>query len=167
LSEQTKRAESSDARVQRLLDRLEIQDLVTRYYCAADQRDFEAFLSCFVPGTRVDYSEVLPVSSAHPVEQVTAVIEAAMASTFSNTQHFMGNHSVTIDGDVASGETYCLAIHQYIDPSQDQDQRPVSALRYIDRFVRADDGWRIEHRRVTRDVGMFFAPRTASIPQVD
>ena len=78
---------SGDARVQMLLDRLEIHDLVTRYYCAADQRDFKAFLSCFVPGTLVDYSEVLPVSSAHPVEKVTAVIEAAMATAFSNTQH--------------------------------------------------------------------------------
>ena len=167
MSEQAKGRESSDARVQMLLDRLEIHDLVTRYYCAADQRDFDAFLSCFVPGTLVDYSEVLPVSSAHPVEKVTAVIEAAMAAAFSNTQHFMGNHSVTIDGDVARGETYCLAIHQYIDPSQDQDQRPASALRYIDRFVRGDDGWRIEHRRVTRDVGMFFASRAASVSQVE
>ena len=81
--------------------------------------------------------------------------------------YFMGNHSVAIDGDSASGETYCLAIHQYIDPSQDQDQRPVSALRYIDRFVRWDDGWRIEHRKVTRDVGAFFASRTATIPQLE
>ena len=153
--------------MQMLLDRLGIHDLVTRYYCAADQRDFVAFLSCFVPGTRVDYSEVLPVSSAHPVEKVAVVIEAAMAAVFSNTQHFMGNHSVAIDGDSASGETYCLAIHQYIDPSQDQDQRPVSALRYIDRFVRWDDGWRIEHRKVTRDVGAFFASRTATIPQLE
>lgn len=159
--------ELGDTRVQFLLDRLEIHDLVTRYYCAADQRDFAAFLSCFVPGTHVDYSEVLPVSSAQAVEEVTAVIEAAMAAVFSNTQHFMGNHTVSIDGDSASGETYCLAIHQYIDPSQDQDQRPVSALRYLDRFVRTEDGWRIEHRTVTRDVGAFFASRTATIPQVD
>jgi len=158
---------SSDARLQFLLDRLEIQDLVTRYYCAADQRDFKALLSCFVPGTLVDYSELLPVSSAHPVEEVAAVIEAAMAAVFSNTQHFMGNHTCSIDGDRASGETYCLAIHQYIDPSQDGDQRPVSALRYIDRFVRGEDGWRIEHRRATRDVGAFFASRAATVPQVE
>ena len=88
---------AEDSRVQLLLARLEIHDLVTRYYCAADQRDFKAFLSCFVPGTLVDYSEVLPVSSAHPVEKVAAVIEAAMAAVFSNTQHFMGNHTVAID----------------------------------------------------------------------
>lgn len=156
--------EAGDARVQMLLDRLEINDLVTRYYCAADRRDFELFLSCFVPGTAVDYSEVLPVPASHPVEEVTSLIEAAMAATFSNTQHFMGNHTVSIDGDEATGETYCLAIHQYIDPSRDDDQRPVSALRYLDRFVRGEHGWQIEHRRVTRDVGIYFAARDAELP---
>ena len=146
------------------MDRLEIQDLVTRYYCAADQRDFEKFLSCFAPGTDVDYSEVLDVPAAHPAEKVSALIESTMAVTFGGTQHFMGNHTVTIDGDTAKGETYCLAIHQYLDPSRDDDQRPVSALRYIDRFIRTKDGWLIEHRRVTRDVGMFFTGRSASLP---
>ena len=145
--------------VQYLLDRLEINDLVTRYYCAADRRDFVAFVGCFVPGTLVDYSEMLPVPDALPIEEVAAIIESTMAKMYSNTQHFMGNHTVAIDGDTATGETYCLAVHQYLDATLDDDQRPLSALRYIDRFVRTADGWRIEHRFVTRDLGAFLTPR--------
>ena len=155
---------TNDARIQHLLDRLEISDLVTRYYCAADRRDFDLFRSCFVPGTAVDYSEMLPVADDAPVEVVVDAIEAAMAEHYSNTQHFMGNHTVEIDGDTATGETYCLAMHQYIDDSRDADQRPVSALRYIDRYVRTPEGWRIEHRYVTRDIGAFFTGRTVPEP---
>lgn len=154
----------TDRAVRYLLDRLEIQDLVTRYFCAADQRDFKLFVGCFVAETMVDYSELLPVPSAHPIEEVASVIEATMARLYSNTQHFIGNHTVTVDGDRATGETYCLAVHQHIDATLDDDQRPVSFLRYLDRYVRTEHGWRIEHRRVTRDVGAFVAARTAPAP---
>ena len=158
--------QNQDARIQRLLDRLEIQDLVTRYYNSTDRRDFDGFRSCFVPGTLVDYSEMLSVPEETPVEEVAALIEATMAETFGNTQHFMGNHEVQIDGDRGTGTTYCLAIHEFLDPQRDDGQRLVSALRYVDRYLRTEDGWRIEHRFVTRDVGCYFAGRDAERPPI-
>jgi hypothetical protein len=155
-----------DAHVQRLLDRLEIQDLVTRYYNSTDRRDFDGFRSCFIPGTMVDYSEVLAVAAETPIEEVAALIEATMAETFGPTQHFMGNHAVTIDGDRGTGTTYCLAIHQFLDPNREAGQRLVSALRYVDRYLRTELGWRIEHRLVTRDIGFFFTGRQAQRPPI-
>jgi len=153
----------NDHRVQLLLDRLEINDVVTRYFCSADERDFDKFRSCFVAGTSVDYSELLPVPRDCPVEQVAEVIERTMAERFGPTQHFMGNHEITVEGDTARGVTYCLAIHQLLPPN-DEAQRLTSALRYLDRFVRTADGWRIAHRTVTRDIALDLPGRT--IPPV-
>jgi hypothetical protein len=71
----------------------------------------------------------------------------------------MGSHEVTVDGDAGTGETYCLAMHRYLDADREGDRRPISALRYLDRYVRTGAGWRIEHRRVTRDIAFFADPR--------
>jgi hypothetical protein len=155
-----------DRKLQFLLDRLEINDLVTRYFCSADERDFDKFRSCFVAGTSVDYSELLPVPADCPVERVSEVIEATMAERFGPTQHFMGNHEVTIDGDTASGVTYCLAIHRLLPPDENA-HRLTSALRYLDRFVRTEAGWRIAHRTVTRDIALDLPGRALEPLQTD
>ncbi len=148
-----------DDRIRLLLDRMEIRDLVTHYFVAADRRDFASLVECFVAGTEVDYSDLLPVGPSTPIETVAATIDEAMAASYGPTQHFMGNHSCTVDGDTATAETYCLAIHQYLDPTVDAGARPASALRYLDRLTRTSEGWRIAHRRAVRDLAVSLSPR--------
>ena len=154
-----------DATLQWVVDRIEIRDVVTRYFTSADRRDFDRLVGCFVPGAVVDYSTLLPVDPATPITTVAAVIEEAMAEQYGPTQHFMGNHECVIDGDTAEVETYCIAIHQLLDPSRDGDHRPTAVLRYIDRFARTDQGWRIAHRRATRDIALSLPPRAATMWQ--
>lgn len=151
-----------DDTVRWLADRLEIRDLVTRYFVSADRRDFGGLVGCFVPDTLVDYSDLLPVEPSTPIADVAAMIERAMAATYGPTQHFMGNHECTVDGDTAAAETYCLAIHQNLDTTADGGNRPTSALRYIDRLARTSAGWRIEHRRAVRDIALALPPRAAT-----
>ena len=152
-------------KLQFLLDRQEIRDVVTRYFMSADRRDFVALVDCFVPDTLVDYSDLLPVSPTTPIAEVAAMIDSAMGDLYNNTQHFMGNHECVIDGSRAEVETYCLAIHEYLDDSVDGGTRPTSALRYIDRFVRTSDGWRIEHRKAVRDIALQLPPRAITMWQ--
>ena len=145
------------------IDRIEIRDVVTRYFMSADRRDFASLVDCFVEGTSVDYSDLLPVDPATPIADVAAMIEAAMADQYGPTQHFMGNHECKLDGDRAAVETYCIAIHQYLEETKEGGTRPTSALRYIDVFVRTPAGWRIEHRRATRDLAMSLPARMATM----
>ena len=91
------------------------------------------------------------------------MIDRAMAATYGPTQHFMGNHECRVDGDTATAETYCLAVHQNLDPDADGGTRPASALRYIDRLVRTEAGWRIEHRRAVRDIALAVPPRAVAM----
>lgn len=152
-----------DDAIRYLLDRTEIRDVVTRYFVSADRRDFAAFLDCFVPGTTVDYSDLLPVGPEESVEVVTDLIDRTMAERFGTTQHFMGNHECTVEGDTARVETYCIAMHQHLDPATDDGAHLTSALRYVDRFERGPDGrWRIAHRRASRDLAFLLPGRTAT-----
>jgi len=51
-----------------------------------------------------------------------------------------------LDGDRATGETYCLAHHVY---SADGERKlMIAALRYQDTFVKADGTWRFAERRL-------------------
>ena len=153
-----------DAALQWVVDRIEIRDVVTRYFTSADRRDFDRLVGCFVPGAVVDYSDLLPVDAATPIAEVAAIIEAAMAEQYGPTQHFMGNHECVVDGDSAEVETYCIAVHQLLGAGVDEP-RPTAVLRYIDRFARTEHGWRIAHRRATRDIALSLPPRMATMWQ--
>lgn len=160
----------NDDAVRRLIDRSEIRDVVTRYFMSADRRDFVAFLDCFVPGTTVDYSDLLPVGPEETIEVVTDLIDRTMAERFGTTQHFMGNHECVLEGDTARVETYCVAMHAHLDPTTDDGAHLTSALRYVDRFARGADGrWRIAHRQAVRDLAFLLPGRTASryVPEGD
>lgn len=54
-----------------------------------------------------------------------------------------------LDGDSASGETYCLVQHLH-----DRDgvrTLLVTAIRYLDRFIRVDGRWLIADRKLIID----------------
>ncbi len=142
-----------------LSDRLAIADLMVQYFVNVDRRRFDAVKGVFVPGTLVDYSDLMPIGNAVPAEEVVDRIEAAMAENYSTTLHNMGNHEVVVEGDRARSEIWVVAYHVYSDPSRQQGRLPVAGLRYLDRLVRTADGWRIEHRRATSDWRAWLEPR--------
>jgi len=72
---------------------------------------------------------------------------------FESTTHFIGNHLVDIEGDVAWAESYCLALHRTWPTESQPATDIVGNARYVDRFERRDGEWRIAHRVVVRDPG--------------
>ncbi|MCP1471785.1 ketosteroid isomerase-like protein [Sphingobium sp. OAS761] len=67
---------------------------------------------------------------------------------FRSTQHRIHQVIATIDGDRASGETYCTADHLL----RDSDAILIWAIRYQDEWRREADGqWRFAHRRLIVD----------------
>jgi hypothetical protein len=55
---------------------------------------------------------------------------------YPQTLHFVGNHVCELDGDSATGQTYCLAHHLRSDGST-----MLLVARYHDRYARAERGW--------------------------
>ena len=85
-----------------------------------------------------------PTEDLHSRERLTPVFAAL--NHYEVTMHFNGQSTVRLDGDRASGETYCIAHHIFRD---DGERRIMLAyLRYLDAFVREDERWRFGERRL-------------------
>ena len=66
---------------------------------------------------------------------------------YAATMHFNGQSTVDLDGDRASGESYCLAHHLSV--SQDgQRTLMIASIRYLDRFAKRDGQWLFAERRL-------------------
>ena len=87
-----------DDRIDALTDRLAIEDLLTRYATAVDQRDWDLYRSVFTADAEVDYTSA--GGTAGTVDEVVAFLDAAL-SGFEMTQHLVGNVDAVVDGDEA------------------------------------------------------------------
>ncbi len=68
---------------------------------------------------------------------------------YEKTLHLVANQLIEIDGDLAKGETYCTAHHIY--RREGAAMNHTMAIRYQDRFIRRDDRWWFEERRLAID----------------
>jgi hypothetical protein len=61
--------------------------------------------------------------------------------------HFNGQSTVSLDGDRATGESYCLAHHLSV-AGDGQRTLMVASIRYLDEFVKQDGQWLFAERRL-------------------
>ncbi|MFD9734567.1 nuclear transport factor 2 family protein [Umezawaea sp. NPDC059074] len=141
------------ADIEELVDRLAIRDLVDAYAHHADRKDPDGQADVFTADGVVRLFEGDPTTS-EPVGTVTG--RAALASTFADlvsrydaTTYLNGQSTVTVTGDTATGETYCMAHHLL----HDNGERVLltMAIRYLDGFERTPEGWRIARRDLVFD----------------
>ncbi len=124
-----------------LSDRLEIDDLLTRYANALDDRDWERWAACFTADARIDYTAAGGIQGSLP--EVRAWLEEVMPG-FKMTQHLVTNKEIRLDGDTATCRS-CLFNPMGV---ADGDGMMVflECGTYRDRLVRTADGWRIAER---------------------
>src|SRR5260370_37725205 len=104
-----------------------------QYWMNVDRREWARVKACFVPGTPVDYSALMPIGPAVPAEDVVDRIAEAI-EIYAVTVHNVGNHEVVLDGDEACSEACIVAHHVYADPDRHGGRLPVAGLRYRDRL---------------------------------
>jgi 3-phenylpropionate/cinnamic acid dioxygenase small subunit len=85
--------------LQTLGDRLEINDLLTRYAHSVDSKDWALYRSVFTDDAFIDYESAGGIKGDR--EEVAKWLEKTMAG-FPMTQHLISNIDVKIDGDRAS-----------------------------------------------------------------
>ena len=130
-------------------DRLAIRELVDAYAHCADQRDARGQMALFTADTRFlvfyDPTAAEPSQELHERESLAPVF--ADLNQYAATMHFNGQSMVTLDGERASGETYCLAHHLTV---ADDGQRTlmVASIRYLDEFVKQAGQWYFAERRL-------------------
>ena len=126
---------SEDARLQLLLDRAEIGDLMLAFGAALDAKDWRAYAGVFTE----DASFTILGQERRGREEIAAG-PARDLERFDAMQHFSCNHRILVDGDEASASHYLIAVHV-----PDADRPALHADiggRYDCRCVRTEAGWR-------------------------
>jgi hypothetical protein len=128
-------------------DRLAIRELIDAYAHCADRREAEGQKALFTEDTQfvvyMNGEGTEPTDDLHGREQLTPVFSAL--NQYDVTMHFNGQSTVTLDGDRATGDTYCIAHHVFSDGER---KIMVAYLRYLDTFVKQDGNWLFAERNL-------------------
>jgi hypothetical protein len=129
-------------------DYRELRALSECYAIAVDDGDGDAFAAAFLPDATLQMFR--PADGSSPSTDMTgtaalAGVPTSVQSRYESTLHFLGQSVYDIDGDQATGTTYCLAHH--FSPGPDGGLDYVMHIRYSDTCARDSEGrWRIMRR---------------------
>jgi hypothetical protein len=127
--------------LQAIADRLEIDELLSKYAWALDTKSFDGLDEVFTPDAHLDYTSAGGIKGSFP--EVKAWL-ADVLPHFPTYQHYMTNKVITIDGDTATSTT------SLYNPMGQQKGDRITFFymggEYHDRLVRTPDGWRIAER---------------------
>jgi len=133
----------------RLEDRAAISDIIAAYAHAIDRRRWVIMEHLFHDDAQFQFGEIVGDWRSF-VEQARALIDPCLA-----TQHQLGQVQFGFDGpDTCHTETYMTAMHTVppgfpmpdVFPDKGVIYSAVVAGRYVDRFERRNDEWRIARR---------------------
>ena len=127
-----------------LADRIAIRELAFSYARAVDRRDWTLARTLFT-------DDAVLVSARFELVGVEKIVRGLQSvERYRATLHAVHNQLFTIDGDDASGETYCVANHLF---ERDGQPRKLDwGIRYQDRCRRTQGGaWRFARRELIVD----------------
>jgi 3-phenylpropionate/cinnamic acid dioxygenase small subunit len=122
-------------------ERLEIDDLLTRYATAVDTKDWDLYDTCFTEDAFIDYT------SAGGIKGGLVEVRDWLAKTlpiFCMTQHVVCNRVIQIDGDVATARS--VFYNPMAFPDGDTQKLFFEGGYYNDELVKTAEGWRIKQR---------------------
>ncbi len=128
-------------RLHRAADIVEIKEALTRYCRGIDRADLEIAKSAYHEDAIEDHG---PFHGR--AWDFLEFVVPIMGNLAVSTRHIT-NHLVEFDGDVALSEASFIAIQREAESEIDD----MLSGRYLDRFERRSDGWRIASRLVVMD----------------
>jgi SnoaL-like protein len=145
-----------DTRVQRLLDKQDITELIHTYCNAADRHDYDKMRALYHEDATDDHGAFFKGLATAFIDQLPAIQEPMLI-----LHHNITTVNIALDGDYAEGEVYVLAFHQVR-----TDDGPVDLLiggRYFDKYERRDGEWKFSHRAVVADWANYNDPSTVRL----
>ena len=135
-------------RVDLLMSRAEITEVVIRYVRAIDRLDEPMLRSCFHPDARHRHGafDGLSADFCARAMEICRQVEA--------THHQLGPVSIELAGETAFTEAYFTAHHRFgavPPPGGQPHQDRFMGGRYVDRFERRDGVWKIAERQGIND----------------
>jgi SnoaL-like domain len=129
-------------------DRLAIRELIDAYAHCADRREAEGQKALFTEDTHflvyMNGFGTDPTEDLQGREALTPVFEAL--KQYEVTMHFNGESTVTLDGERATGEVYCIAHHVF--SAEGPRQIMLAYLRYLDTYAKQAGAWLFAERNL-------------------
>lgn len=150
--------ELRDQDVRFLIDKDAIRELVLSYCQACDRGDVALMRSLYLPDALDEHGMNASGTAREFIDGI-----AGMQVGLNMLQHNVTNHSIRMDGDLAEGEVYIVAYHNFM--AETGPTMLVSGGRYLDRYTRHDGAWMFAHRRCVSD-WTYQAPIPSLQPQL-
>jgi hypothetical protein len=128
-----------DQRIRRLEDRAELQDLVVRYFLAADDDDYPALGETFARESTFTAGGFEGGKSRSEIVEFIRADRRNMGPTIHTYNYSLFSFK---DDDHASG-----VVGAHLELSRGGSSL-YGAVRYLDDYVREDGRWRIQHRNM-------------------
>jgi hypothetical protein len=138
---------NSDRRIGEIEDRIAIKNLVDTFSILADQKETEKQTLLFAEDavSETYVSEAL-VSSLKGWKQIGDAF-ANFLARFETVYHINGQQTINLNGDIASGISYCAVTLIGIENGK-KFSTSIGAF-YEDKYVRQNNQWLIAHRKAT------------------
>lgn len=136
-------------RIGEIEDRLALKELVDNFSILSDKKDVRAQTQLFTANAVVETyrKDVLVTKLTGRKEMEDAF--GAFLKNFETVYHFNGQQTVTINGDKASGVSYCLVT--LIGVENGKKMKTTIGVYYHDEYVRENNRWLIAKRRSVFD----------------
>lgn len=127
--------------VEYISDRLEIEDVLTRYCYAVDDRDWNAYREIFTADAVIDDTVTGGLRSG--VEEHIAYMKNALSKVLMS-QHAISTVLVDLTGNEARVRAHC-SCPMVLDQGNGQTHVFFQGLWYRDSLIRTPGGWKIRH----------------------
>lgn len=144
------------ARLQTLLDKQEITELIHSYCNAADRHDHIKMRKLYHEDAIDDHGVFFKGLAMEFIDKLPE-IQAPMRIL----HHNVTTVNIALDGDYGEGEVYILAFHQV--ETQNQSVDLMIGGRYFDKYEKRAGVWKFSHRAVVADWATFNNPSTVCL----
>ena len=134
----------TDPRLEAMMSKMEIQEVLMRYGRGVDRADEEMLKSCYFEDATEEHGSAYAGPAHAYIEG--AVVRIRQMGTMA---HYICNIHIELDGDLAYVEAYVLTSVRFRKDEKDFDT--LTGGRICDRFERRSGAWKLAHRKLAFD----------------
>jgi hypothetical protein len=146
--DKTQIAMTTEQRLQQLEDRIAIRELIDAYTYCADTRNIQGHMALFTEDTNfevyMDEKNPVPTQVVTGRKSLFPVFDDL--NQYVSTMHFNGQSTIQVDGDRATGLTYCRAYHLKV--PEGVQKLMIAGIRYYDTMVKQNGTWLFAERKL-------------------
>lgn len=133
-----------DGVVQEMIDEFQLRKLVYAYCRAVDRGDIASLKGLY-------HDDAVDAHGGFSAGGVERLLQELMAARpyLRSMQHNITTTNFAIAGDRAEGEIYTIAVHTLV--GRDRDTDLIIGGRYLDRYEKRFDTWKIVERTIVTD----------------